>query len=130
MINQRTPITQSNIQINEEIFESSNIYTNISQEIVITTEDKIRLCLLEYKDVLKAQREWIAPAGIFIALVTTLIATDFKQLLNLSPDVWKALFIFCSIICFLFLLKALRDVLKYRGYRDIEIIIEKLKQSP
>lgn len=120
---------KSGIDIDKELIQGSTYHKNVSQAIVVTTEDKIRLCLIDYKDSFETQKNWIAPAGIFIALVIALIATDFRQFLGLSSEVWKALFIFGSILSAYLFLRALIKAIKLRGYDNIESIIEKLKQG-
>ena len=126
---QSIPPKRSGINIDEDLFKSSTVHKNVSQNIVITTEDKIRLCLIEYKESLGAHKEWVAPASVLIALITTLMATDFKQFLMLSSEVWKALFIFGSILCAYLLIRAFKNSSKYKG-NNIESIIEELKQGP
>ena len=128
MIIQSPPSKRSSINIDEDLFQSSTIHKNVSQNIVVTTEDKIRLCLIEYKESLDAHKEWIAPTSVLIALVTTLIAADFKQFLSLSSEVWKALFIFGSILCAYLLIRALKNSSKYKD-NNIESIIDELKKG-
>lgn len=125
---QSIPPKRSGINIDEDLFQSSTIHKNISQNIVVTTEDKIRLCLIKYKESLDAHKEWVAPASVLIALITTLIAADFKQFLSLSSEVWKSLFIFGSILCGYLLIRAWKKSSKYKG-NNIESIIEDLKQG-
>lgn len=126
----KPPRTEDGFQIDNDLFENSIIHKNISQEVIITTVDKIRLCLHDYKDTLKAQTDWVAPAGILITLVATLSAADFKLFLGLNSDVWKALFIFGSIMSAISLIRALNNVRKIRGKNDVESIIQNLKQGP
>ena len=130
MIKLTHPPERGGIQIDAELLINSVVHTNITQEMLVTTEDKIRLCLIEYKDGLRSQTDWIAPAGILIALVTALIAADFRQFLGISSEVWRALFIIGSVIMALLFLRALGTAMKYRGYAGIESIIKKLKQGP
>lgn len=130
MSEQGAPPDTTGFQFDAELFESSVVHKNVAQEIVVTTEDKIRLCLIEYKDVLNAKTDWIAPAGILAALITTLVAADFRQFLGLSSEVWRALFMIGSMISAFSLLRALYTAIKYRGYDRIESIIKKLKHVP
>lgn len=72
-------------------------HTNVKQELVITTVDKLKLCLLEHKDHLYSRREWLGPAGILLALVATLVAADFTTTLGLDAPTWHALFLLSAI---------------------------------
>ena len=119
------------INLGEDLIQKSTSYTNIAQEFIHTTSDKIKLCLIENQDVLKAKIGWITPLGILIALVAALVTADFKKtFLGLKPEVWESMFIISSILCFLWLIYALRRSYKFRGKGGIEDVIKKLKQNP
>lgn len=119
------------INLDKDLVEKSTSYTNIAQEFIYTTSDKVRLCLLENREVLKAKISWITPLGILIALIAALVTADFKKtFLGLKPEIWEALFIISSILCFLWLIYALGRSYKFRGKGGIEDVIKKLKQNP
>lgn len=87
-------------------------HTNVKQELVVTTIDKLKLCLLEHKANLRSRREWVAPAGLLATLVTTQIATDFKAALGVEPATWEAIFLISSVLAAILLI-----FLLYRSYR-------------
>ena len=119
----------TNIKIDEEMIKKSSYYTNIGQDVITITEDKIRLCLIEYQNTLKLRNDWIAPAGIFIALIATLvIAADFKEFLNISPESWKTIFTIGALISFSILLKSVYSMYINRNNNGIDTIIQKLKK--
>lgn len=118
------------INIDEDLIQKSISYTNIAQEFIHITSDKIKLCLLENQEVLKAKTGWITPLGILIALIAALVTADFKKtFLGLKPEVWEALFIISSILCSIWLIHALCRSYKYRHKGGIEDVIKKLKQT-
>ena len=120
----------SRVMIDEEMLNASSYHTNISQNFIVITEDKIRLCLIKYQNILKLRNDWIAPAGIFIALIATLVvASDFKEFLGISPEGWKTFFIFGMIASFVFLLKSLFYIYINRKNDGMETIIQELKES-
>ena len=122
------PIT--GIKIDEEMIKTSSYYTNVRQDFIMTTEDKIRLCLIKYQNILKLKNDWIAPAGLLIALIVTLVvASDFKEFLNISPEGWRAIFIVGMIASFLILLRSLYYIFINRKNNGIETIIQELKES-
>lgn len=120
---------QTPLQLVSEAIKSSSFYENISQEYILTTADKIRLCLHDHQDILEAKNDWIIPTGILIPLLVALVATDFKEFLGLNPEVWMSSFIFGSILSGGWLLWALYRVIKLRGRGSIEYIVQKLKQD-
>lgn len=90
-------------------------YENVRQEFVFTTVDKLKLCLIEHKGHLRARREWLAPAGLLVALVTTLVASDFHAALGLTADVWQAMYVLAAVGA-----AALTVVLGIRAARNIK----------
>lgn len=130
MVNSDETVPSTTIKIDEEMFKNSSHYTNVRQDFITTTEDKIRLCLIEYQNILKVRNDWIAPAGILMALIATLVvATDFKEFLNISPEGWKTIFIIGMIISFVILLRSLYYIYTNRKNNGIETIIQKIKES-
>ena len=122
------PLTS--IKIDEEMLKTSSYYTNVRQDFIMTTEDKIRLCLIKYQNILKLKNDWIAPAGMLIALIATLVvASDFKEFLSISPEGWRAIFIVGMITSFLILLRSLYYIYINRKNNAIETIIQELKES-
>lgn len=89
-------------------------HTNVKQELVITTVDKLQLCLMEHRDHLASRREWLGPAGILLALVATLVAADFRPTLGLDAPTWHALFLLSALLTAGFMgvlvLRAIRSV--------------------
>lgn len=118
------------IHLDKELLDSAIVCKNISQEILVITVDKAKLCLIEHQSILKAQRDWIAPAGILLALITSLVAADFKDFLMLKAEVWQAIFIILSIACGIWLVMALLCAYRNRGKGQVDELIEKLKESP
>lgn len=111
----------------DRMLQSSRFYDNTAQEFIHTTGDKLRLCLLEHREVLKAQTDWIAPLGILLALLAPLLTADFKTFLRISAEIWRTLHIFASIMCFGWLVWAVVRAVKNHGKGDIERIIQALK---
>jgi hypothetical protein len=112
----------------EDFVRESSVFRNISQQVIVTTSDKIKLCLIEHQNTLSAKNGWIAPIGLLIALVTALVTTDFKQFLDISPDIWKALFIFGTILSAVWTIRSLFRLYQFRNKGGIDSIIEELKK--
>lgn len=117
------------LKLDKELIENSVIHKNVGQEIVITTSDKIRLCLREHQAALKARNDWITPLGVFLTLIASLVAADFKSVLGITADVWKAFFIMGVLISLIWLFRSIYWAIKLWKKGDIEIIIERLKTS-
>jgi len=86
------------IDFRSELTKELVTHRNVKQELVITTVDKLKLCLIEYKEHLRSRREWIGPAGILVALIAALVAADFKEALGVGAPTWEALFLLSAIL--------------------------------
>lgn len=132
MSNTRSPKSSLNLQLsNEEMLKSSAFSSNVGQGFILTTVDKVELSLIKHRDAIKLKRDWIAPSGIAISFLAALATADFKGFLGFSPDTVKAFFILAFISSSIWLLVALyhavRYLIKYRGQKDIDLVIDDLK---
>ena len=107
----------------------TSIYENVTQEVVITTSDRIRLCLIRHREDLRAQKDWIAPLGVLLALVAALVAADFKDFLGVKAEVWQALFILGSLASFTWLVFTAVRAIRLHGSGGIETILAELKEG-
>lgn len=124
-----TQDNESGVNINQAVLDSSVIHTNVGQEIVITTEDKLELCLRDHQDILKAKNDWKTPGGLFLAFFTSLVAADFKDFLSISAEMWNAIFLIFCLICFTWLINSLIKAYKFKGKGNLKQIIQKLKSN-
>lgn len=108
-----------------ETVEVTNIHSNLSQEIIKITTDKLKLILKDYLQSMERKKEWIAPLGIVITLVVVLSTTTFKEA-YLSADTWKAIFIISLILSSGWLLKSLWYAFKSPS---VEQIVERIKKG-
>lgn len=104
--------------INNRLVEDTTIYANLSQEVIITTEDKIWKCLKIYLDKISRRNEWQTPLGIAITIGITLLTTDFKDFI-FKADTWTALFIFGLIISLIWLFRSFNYLSSQIGIEDI-----------
>lgn len=104
----------------------SGMSTNIDVHLIQITEDRLKNILFENETKVARKNDWIAPLGIFISLLLAILTGDPKEFIGLSGDVWKALFVICCIISFVYLLKWFKN-------RDdglsIDALIEKIKNQ-
>ncbi|HWB14584.1 MAG TPA: hypothetical protein VG826_35495 [Pirellulales bacterium] len=81
------------LDVAKELAKGVTIHTRLQQEVIATTADKMRLCLQRTLANATARGQWVAPAGIGITILATLVATDFKDALGLSKNSWNTAFI-------------------------------------
>jgi hypothetical protein len=120
--------TQPSIKIEPsatQLVNVTKIHQNLSQEVIMITEDKARLVLSEHLKKMDIRRDWVAPLGIFLAITITFSTSTFKDAI-LDSATWRALFILVGALSFLWLLWAVYRALKAE---KIEDVVEQLKRS-
>jgi hypothetical protein len=115
------------INVGDEIHNNSTIYTNVNQDIIITTEDKIKLVLIKTKETLKSQRDWLTPLSLTLSFVTTLCTSEFKYSLGQNKEFWKAIFVILTFVTIIWFFKAIYKLLKHWGCDDLDKIIKQIK---
>jgi len=108
----------------------SSIHGRLQQSIIRTTEDHLKVVLMENKERLQAQQQWITPLSLFLTFITTLIVSDFKTVLGVSGDTWQAFFLFASVFTAVWTLWAGQKAVRSLGRSSIEHIINELKKTP
>jgi len=74
---------------------------------------------------MERRRSWIAPLGIVVTIVVTIVTSTFKDV-GLSADTWYAIFIIVGFLSFVWLVWSIKEVLKSE---KIEDIVEELKKG-
>jgi phosphoglycerol transferase MdoB-like AlkP superfamily enzyme len=105
----------------------SELYlTNLPQDVISTTEDKLRLTLSEYLKKTERKKAWITPLGLSISLTLTLMTSTFKDLI-LSAATWKAIFVIAVIAALVWLIYSI--VGAFQSVKIDDIIAELKKHS-
>ena len=102
-----------------------SLHVNVAQTVIITTEDKMRLCLEKHLKRMELKREWITPFSVWLSIIVTLTTTTPINFL-LPAQTWFAVFVIAAIgtfIWFLWLLKAARKS------TSLEDVIDELKKE-
>ena len=122
-----TPPQKSGINAGsiEGLVNISEVHFNVSQEVIVTTEDKIRLSLSEHLKKMEKKRGWVTPLGMLISFTLILITASFKDT-GLDAATWKAIFIIADAVAFGWLIYSLKEAL---ASVKIEDIIEELKRD-
>jgi hypothetical protein len=112
--------------VSQFIQDSSKVYSNLGQEIIITTEDKIRLCLIEHLSRMETRNAWIAPLGILLTIIIVFPTTTFREFLFLSADSWRAIFVIGGVIATAWLIKC---VLQARASSSLADVVRDIKAT-
>ena len=83
-------------QLGDQLIQDTELSINLGQQIITTTEDKVRLAVVTHLQRLEHRRVWIAPAGILITILAAFVTADFKDV-GLPAATWRAFFMFCGL---------------------------------
>ena len=109
----------------EQLVSVERVSLNVSQSLILTTEDKLKICLNSHVKKIEKSKEWVAPFSLLSALLLSLITADFKQAL-LSPETWRALFIIAALLSGVWLLFSLRNSFQSRS---IDTVIDEIRNN-
>jgi len=112
------------IDLLREGLHQSAVHVNLGQQMIILTEDRLRLDLNELSDSTKHRREWHAPAGMLITEIAAFVTSSFHDTIGVSGQQWEALFLALIVVTMFWLLAAL---VRGRRASSAESLIEKLK---
>ncbi|MGE8217309.1 MAG: hypothetical protein ACN6RD_14025 [Stenotrophomonas maltophilia] len=102
------------------------IHSNIQQEIVEITTDKLRLIMGDYIKRAERRNEWQTALGILLAAVAALVTTEFKLAMGVEGGVWKSLFIIVAVASAIWLtISAIRSV----RHESIDSLIRRIKNE-
>jgi hypothetical protein len=101
------------------------VHSNLDQEVIMITEDKLRLVLNEHLTKAEKKKDLIAPSGIFITIATIFATTTFKKFF-FEPATWEAIFFICGAISLYLLIRA---GLRAFNSPSVDSIIEKIKNK-
>jgi hypothetical protein len=102
----------------KQFISVDQVHFNVSQAVIVTTEDKVELCLNRYVGQLEKRNAWIAPLGILITVGLTLTTTSFKDFL-LPAQTWSALFSIAGLGSLVWLGVSLRAARKTIGVKEV-----------
>lgn len=105
------------------------VHKNLTQDVILTTQDKLRLALIEHRDVLSSKREWISAGSLSLSLLSTLLLTTFEDNLGLSAATWQALYSLFFVFAMIWLVKSLYSLIKNRKKREIDYLIKQIKET-
>lgn len=115
-----------NIETSKELAKSFTLHTNLHQDVLKITSDKIELCLNKHRDGLCSKQSWHFPLGLFLTILTTLLVSDFKDRW-LKANVWSAIYIVSCFLSLIWLFRATYNAWKNRNLGSTETILKELK---
>ena len=94
--------------------------------MIITTEDKLRLCIIGHIAALTEKGSWIAPVSLFLTFVTVITTAEFRPFV-LPAATWHAVFVLGTVLTGLWTIYA-----TWRAYgvrADIDMLVRDIKRT-
>ena len=113
----------------EDMTPEYKVHKNLTQDVILTTQDKLRLALIEHRDVLAGKREWISAGSLALSLLSTLLLTTFEDKLGLSASTWQALYGLFFAFALIWLVKSLIILAKNRKRAEISYLIKEIRET-
>lgn len=99
------------------------VFPNLSTQIIVTTEDRLKLNLNDFITKVKKKNDWITPAGLLLTIVIVFVTSEFKKFI-VEANVWEAIFIIAGLFCLIWLIMTIKQSLVKT---DVNDLINKLK---
>lgn len=105
------------------------IHKNLTQDVLLTTEDKMKLALIEYRDVLSARGEWLSASVLVLSFLSSLLLSNFKDVGPISASTWQAVYLIFLIMAVVRFLNIVIKIYQNRKRARIDFVIDKIKQA-
>jgi hypothetical protein len=97
--------------------------------VVLTTEDKLKLALIQYKDILVSRSDWFGAATLTLSFLSSLLLTNFKDIGPLTADTWRAVYLIFFLLAFARLVNVIYKMYITRKKANVDYVIKMIKQS-
>ncbi len=117
-----------NINLDEDLTRQMTVHKNLTQEIIVTNTDKVKLILNDHHKIIRKKVEWINPIGLFLSVLTTILTATFsEEKFGVSPAIWQSVFVIACIASFVWSCIVIINALRYCKEGTVEQFIDKLK---
>ena len=113
--------------INKQVVADSETYFNVGQHFIITTEDKVRICLHNHEKGLTIKAGWVTPVSLAATILLALVTCNFHDFLTIAANTWQAVFVLGLVLAGLWSLNAIWKAWPSRA--SVEDIIVELRRD-
>ena len=113
----------------EDIGNGSTLTTNVNQDCIVTTYDKVKLSLIEYENNKKFASNWWNYLCMALSFLIPCFTADFKDFWFLPAETIKSFFIVLSVLLGALTLYGGIKRIRYRKKITIEFCANIIKNS-
>ena len=114
--------------LQQKFLQTNKIHSNLEQVVIVTTEDKVRLCLHKAIGNLGTKREWWTPVALLVTLVLTLTTAEFNDRFDILAATWQAFFLLLMVASSIWAVVAIWKATRVEV--SVESILSEIKQQP
>ena len=104
------------------------VHSNLQQEVIQVTEDKLKLILNEHLANMEQRKSWVAPLGILITILLVFSTTTFKKA-YFEASTWEAFFIMAGILTTAWLVRNIILAINVKSIDGIILMIKNKSES-
>lgn len=94
--------------LGDRVAKQTTRSSNISQNIIEVSEDKLKLCLIEYEKTHSLRTSWHTPLCLLISLLICIGTTSPKEAIGIPADTWLSFFMMGATLSALWFIRSLR----------------------
>jgi undecaprenyl pyrophosphate phosphatase UppP len=104
----------------------NEVHLNVAQNVIVITEDKLRLHLGNTTKKMEKKNAWVAPLGILLAIILAFATADFRDF-GLKASTWEAVFVIAAGLALLWLIWS---IIQHSKSETVDDLIERIKKEP
>ena len=108
----------------KDTVEVGAVHSNLTQEVIKITYDKLKLILTQYINNVERRKEWLTPLSLLVTFLIVFSTTNFKDSLSIKSDTWEAFFLMASFLTFVWLIFTVVRAVKTKSLEDIIKLIK------
>ncbi|MCL2149743.1 MAG: hypothetical protein FWH51_02260 [Dehalococcoidia bacterium] len=118
------------IELDDEDLEGEIIiHKNLTQDLLVTTEDKMKLALIEYRDVLISRDEWVSAGALVFSFMSPLLIANFRDAGPFTAETWRTIYFFFLALASYRFVTVFIKMTRNRHKSKIGYMINKMKQA-
>jgi hypothetical protein len=112
--------------LGEQFIQNSKVHINLSQDVIVITEDRFRLCLIDHVNRLAAKERWLAPVSLFLTLIIVFATSTFRDFV-FPAATWQAVFLIGTVASAIWSAVAL--IKAFRTNTKLDTLVSDVKKS-
>lgn len=118
------------VDVAKSIVDDTRVTVNVSQDVHVTTREKIYIALTKSLPSYVGVGSVIGPLGIFLAVFVGIVTANFRDVFGVKREMWEALFVIAAIASFVWFIHSMIRYFKRKSIDDVvNAILRESKES-